>query len=539
MSTTLTTFPLTADKISDLPAVTSLLTTDKILVNAGASPATSSITKANFISDLDFQPHTDALDSLSNLPPTDEALFLINTLITPEVSSYLRISSGTGQTLGRTPTQVLSDIAAQPRSSVLDVYATVTPTLPGKNIIRLAAPATSGYVQVNSGIDSDAFIRTPAQVRSDIGAFAAASLDNDATLGGSLSNPSKAPSQQAVKKYVDSKVGTTLDPTLNDDTIASAATLALDATVGSQIRVTGAIPVTAITLTEKNTRTLVFDGAVTLTSSATLVLPGGSTTLTTAAGGYANVVGGAGGVVSITQYFPPAFSIHYGGNFYTGGDFICGGPVTIGTGGMTIFPAFSVLSPSKLNTLTINTGAVTNLTAPNGTHTIAAEVGNYSATAQTPAATTRTYITGSAISVPSAGLNVGSKLSWKFNMTKTAAGTAVSTFDICVGTAGTTADTARLSFTKPGGSAAVDEGFVIIEAVVKGPISATGVIAAEFVMYHNLASTGHMIIPVSCSHVDSSAFDLTTANLIIGICITTGSSDAITINQVSAQAFNL
>ncbi len=161
-------------------------------------------------------------------------------------------------------------------------------------------------------------------------------------------------------------------------------------------------------------------------------------------------------------------------------------------------------------------------------------VENYSATAQTPAAATRTYIAGSALAVPLDGLVAGAKLRWSFNMTKTAAGTAASTIDICFGTAGTTADTAQVSFTKPAGTAAADEGFVIIEAVVK-TVSATGVVVGEFNMIHNLAATGHMVIPCACVSVQSSAFDNTTSGLIAGLCITTGASDAITILQVSAS----
>ena len=34
-------------------------------------------------------------------------------------------------------------------------------------------------------------------------------------------------------------------------------------------------------------------------------------------------------------------------------------------------------------------------------------------------------------------------------------------------------------------------------------------------------------------------FDITVANLIVGLCITTGASDAITIQQVTAEAMNL
>jgi hypothetical protein len=164
---------------------------------------------------------------------------------------------------------------------------------------------------------------------------------------------------------------------------------------------------------------------------------------------------------------------------------------------------------------------------------------NWSVTSQAPAATTRTYIAGSALAVPPGKLQIGTLFRWKFNITKTAAGIAASTFDICFGTAGTTADTARVSFTKPAGTAAIDEGYVTIVATVRGPLTSAGVVAGEFVLVHNLAATGHAVIPCVCVCTISAAFDVTVANLVVGVCITTGAADAITIQQVQAEAINL
>jgi len=158
----------------------------------------------------------------------------------------------------------------------------------------------------------------------------------------------------------------------------------------------------------------------------------------------------------------------------------------------------------------------------------------FSVTSQSPAAATRTYITGSCITIPPSGLRVGNVFRWTFNMTKTAAGNAASTFDVCVGTAGTTADTARVSFTKPAGTAAADEGWVTITVIVR-TIGATGVMVGEFVMTHNLASTGHATIPCVAVNQVSGAFDMTTAGLKMGVCITSGAADAITIQQVLAE----
>jgi hypothetical protein len=163
-------------------------------------------------------------------------------------------------------------------------------------------------------------------------------------------------------------------------------------------------------------------------------------------------------------------------------------------------------------------------------------INNFSTAAQSISAASRTYITGSKMALGK--LQIGTILRWKFNIRKTAAGTAASTYDICFGTAGTTADTARVSFTKPAGTGVADEGFVMIEAIVRGPISGSGVVVGEFVMVHNLSATGHATIPCVVVNTVSGTFDVT-APTFAGICITSGASDAITIEQVTAEVLNM
>jgi len=166
------------------------------------------------------------------------------------------------------------------------------------------------------------------------------------------------------------------------------------------------------------------------------------------------------------------------------------------------------------------------------------DIFNFSTVAQSIPAASRTYITGSAIPIPASKLRVGTILRWRFNITKTAAGTATSTYDIAFGTLGTTGDTARVSFTKPAGTAVADEGWVEIIAVIRGPLSASGVVVGTLNMVHNLAATGHATIPCVVVTTISSAFDVTIPTY-AGICLTSGASDAITIQHVSAEALNL
>lgn len=163
---------------------------------------------------------------------------------------------------------------------------------------------------------------------------------------------------------------------------------------------------------------------------------------------------------------------------------------------------------------------------------------NYSTTAQVLSALTRTYLAGSALNFTAGSLQVGTKFRWVIDVTKTAAGTATSTFDICFGTSGTTSDTARVSFTKPAGTAAIDCGRIVIEAIIRGPLSSSGVAVGHFNMTHNLASTGLATIPCVDITTISSAFDVTTPTY-VGICATTGASDAYTIQMVTAESWNL
>lgn len=164
---------------------------------------------------------------------------------------------------------------------------------------------------------------------------------------------------------------------------------------------------------------------------------------------------------------------------------------------------------------------------------------NFSSTSQAPATATRVYIAGSALSVPSGKLQIGTHFFWRFNLTKTGAGIATSTLDIAVGTAGTTADTARVSFTKPAGTGVIDEGIIEIGAVCRGPLSASGVFSGEMYMTHNLATTGHMAQQCFVANTISGAFDVTVASLIIGLCITSGAADVVTIQQIQSYAWNM
>lgn len=165
-------------------------------------------------------------------------------------------------------------------------------------------------------------------------------------------------------------------------------------------------------------------------------------------------------------------------------------------------------------------------------------VRNSASAAQTPAAATRTQIAGTLLQIPQGGLKVGTRIAYRFNMTKTAAGTAASTFDLSFGTNGTVSDTARVSFTKPAGTAAADEALVVVEFTVRS-VSATGVIVGTFNLVHGLENTGHAVIPCVSVKTVGAGFDnreVATAGVVpvnyVALNITSGAADAITIDMV-------
>jgi hypothetical protein len=165
-------------------------------------------------------------------------------------------------------------------------------------------------------------------------------------------------------------------------------------------------------------------------------------------------------------------------------------------------------------------------------------VRNQSTSAQAPAAATLTYLTGSNLAIPPQNpLRVGARFKWSFCMTKTAAGTATSTIAVVFGTAGTTADTARVSFTKPAGTAVIDEAWCEIDVTVKAVSNTVGVMVGTFRMTHGLENTGHAVIPTVVLTTVSGSFDNIVDNAIVGLVITTGAADAITIQQLIAQAW--
>jgi hypothetical protein len=152
-----------------------------------------------------------------------------------------------------------------------------------------------------------------------------------------------------------------------------------------------------------------------------------------------------------------------------------------------------------------------------------------------------TYLSGSMISIPQGKVKVGTKYKCKFNVVKTAAGVAAPVITVRVGTAGTVADTARTTLTYAAQTAAIDEGEIEVECVVRATgAGATTIIQAIGSLIHRLATTGLNVTAAFTSVKNTgAAFDITGANLKIGLSVNAGASAAWTIDLVSTELVNL
>lgn len=151
-----------------------------------------------------------------------------------------------------------------------------------------------------------------------------------------------------------------------------------------------------------------------------------------------------------------------------------------------------------------------------------------------------TYITGSSIIIPAARpLAIGTRLFWRFKITKTGAGIAAPVFSVRFGTAGTVADTARLVFTGAAQTGVIDTATVTIWAIVRGPINASGIVTGGLTLHHNLAATGFANVAHDDLAVTSSAFDVTTAGMIVGVSANPGSAGVWTFPMATGEVDNI
>lgn len=158
---------------------------------------------------------------------------------------------------------------------------------------------------------------------------------------------------------------------------------------------------------------------------------------------------------------------------------------------------------------------------------------NASTTQQT-SFTADAYLAGSFVVFPYAPV-VGTTYRLLFDVTKTAAGTATPIITVRLGTAGSTADTARITFTFGAGTAAADAAAVEVIATFRTVGSGTtAVLQGVCRAVTNLTTTGWSNA-VKTRVGTSAGFDSTVANLGIGVSYNGGASAAHTVQLVRAE----
>ncbi len=159
---------------------------------------------------------------------------------------------------------------------------------------------------------------------------------------------------------------------------------------------------------------------------------------------------------------------------------------------------------------------------------------NQSVSAQSPFASD-TYLVGSRILLPSGHPLVGCTYKAVFDVTKTAAGTATPIINVRVGTAGTTADAARCTFTFGAGTAAIDTGLFEVTCTFRTVGGGTAaVLQGMACVATNLSVTG-LTNAVKARVATSAGFDSTVASLGIGMSYNGGASAAHTIQLVRSE----
>lgn len=164
---------------------------------------------------------------------------------------------------------------------------------------------------------------------------------------------------------------------------------------------------------------------------------------------------------------------------------------------------------------------------------------NQAAVGATPVAATETVLAGSQIVLPGP-LKVGGRFKWRVAMTKTAAGVGDTSFKVktnttqvvAAGTTGGAATALTLAFSVAE-TAAVGSSFVEIDALITAVDAAVGAMIGQLYA----ASTAAAATAFSNQQVGALGAALDTSNdiLSVGLTITTGAADAVTVNYVYAE----
>jgi hypothetical protein len=167
--------------------------------------------------------------------------------------------------------------------------------------------------------------------------------------------------------------------------------------------------------------------------------------------------------------------------------------------------------------------------------TLHAEITNQSVSSTAGGFATDTYLTGSAIAIPSGAPYVGTTYKLRFSVTKTAVGTAAPIITVRIGTTGTVSDTSRCAFTFGAGTAAIDTGVFEVIATFRTVGATTTAVLQGMAFVTNAASTGIVGATGKAVATTSSGFDSTVAGSIIGASYNGGATAVHTVQLVRAE----
>lgn len=156
-------------------------------------------------------------------------------------------------------------------------------------------------------------------------------------------------------------------------------------------------------------------------------------------------------------------------------------------------------------------------------------------TADVVASAAATYLAGGSLQIGSS-VQASSFFKWRLRATKTAAGTAVPTIAVVVGSAATTADTARVTHTGAAQTAATDTGMFEVDASFR-QVGATAIINSSIRMDHTSAD-GAGLGTFRYLNANSASFALGT-NDYIGLMVNPGTAGVWTFQEVIIDAGNL
>jgi hypothetical protein len=159
---------------------------------------------------------------------------------------------------------------------------------------------------------------------------------------------------------------------------------------------------------------------------------------------------------------------------------------------------------------------------------------------QAISAATLTLLTGSLITAPPQGFQIGTVFRWTIDGISAAVGTAANIITVRCGTAGTTSDAAVATFTTGVGAAVADKFRIVIEVTIRTlGASATAKATCQVTGSTTAGAAGGFIAQLlNVLDGTMATFNSTTANQFVHVCLTTGASKTATIQQVFAECVN-